>query len=167
MIPTGRLFSAAGQYDSAHDGAPRIDGDRDPRAVGRGLVHGRVLILPCYVEFQSRLFRLVSGFKVRDGAFDPTIREFTITNTGIGIGNRFEGVEAVLSGMVPGGRRRGSSCYSVEGQRHRAVQLAPMSNEMLPIVEDEFAIADLLEMVLTDGGYRVMIATNGRRRRAI
>jgi CheY-like chemotaxis protein len=38
-----------------------------------------------------------------------------------------------------------------------------MSNEMLLIVEDEYAIAELLEMVLTDGGYRVMIAANGRQ----
>lgn len=31
------------------------------------------------------------------------------------------------------------------------------------IVEDEFAIADLLEMVLTDEGYRVLTAANGRQ----
>jgi len=31
------------------------------------------------------------------------------------------------------------------------------------IVEDEFAIADLLEMVLTDEGYRVLTAINGRQ----
>jgi CheY-like chemotaxis protein len=31
------------------------------------------------------------------------------------------------------------------------------------IVEDEFAIADLLEMVLTDAGYRVLMAANGRQ----
>ena len=31
------------------------------------------------------------------------------------------------------------------------------------IVEDEFAIADLLEMVLTDEGYRVLRAANGRQ----
>jgi CheY-like chemotaxis protein len=31
------------------------------------------------------------------------------------------------------------------------------------IVEDEFAIADLLEMVLTDEGYRVVLAANGRQ----
>jgi CheY-like chemotaxis protein len=30
------------------------------------------------------------------------------------------------------------------------------------IVEDEFAIADMLEMVLTDEGYRVLLATNWR-----
>ena len=31
------------------------------------------------------------------------------------------------------------------------------------IVEDEFVIADLLEMVLTDEGYRVLQAANGRQ----
>lgn len=31
------------------------------------------------------------------------------------------------------------------------------------IVEDEFTIAELLEMVLTDEGYRVLLAANGRR----
>ena len=31
------------------------------------------------------------------------------------------------------------------------------------IVEDEFAIADLLEMVLTDEGYHVLTAANGRQ----
>ena len=31
------------------------------------------------------------------------------------------------------------------------------------IVEDEFAIAALLEMVLTDEGYRVLTAANGRQ----
>ena len=30
------------------------------------------------------------------------------------------------------------------------------------IVEDEFAIADLLEMALSDEGYRVLVAGNGR-----
>ena len=59
-----------------------------------------VLIVLRYVELQSRLFRLISVFKVRDGAFDPTIREFTITDAGIVIGKPFEGVEAVLSGIA-------------------------------------------------------------------
>lgn len=31
------------------------------------------------------------------------------------------------------------------------------------IVEDEFAIADLLETILTDEGYRVVVANNGRQ----
>jgi CheY-like chemotaxis protein len=38
-----------------------------------------------------------------------------------------------------------------------------MSNQTVLIVEDEFAIADLLEMALTDEGYRVVRAANGRQ----
>ncbi|MFC7556411.1 RAD55 family ATPase [Pseudoroseomonas wenyumeiae] len=58
------------------------------------------MIMLRYVELKSRLYRLLSLFKVREGAFDPTIREFEITATGIIVGERFEGVEAVLSGMA-------------------------------------------------------------------
>ena len=38
-----------------------------------------------------------------------------------------------------------------------------MSNELVLIVEDEFAIAELLEMALTDEGYRTALAANGRQ----
>ena len=59
-----------------------------------------VMVVLRYVELKSRLYRLVSLFKVREGAFDPTIREFEITTTGIVIGEPFKGAEAVLSGMA-------------------------------------------------------------------
>jgi circadian clock protein KaiC len=59
-----------------------------------------VMILLRYVELRSRLYRLISLFKVREGAFDPTIREFEITGTGIVVGQPFVGVEGVLSGMA-------------------------------------------------------------------
>jgi circadian clock protein KaiC len=58
------------------------------------------MILVRYVELRSQLYRLISLFKVREGAFDPTIREFTITEAGVVIGKPFEGVEAVLSGTA-------------------------------------------------------------------
>lgn len=38
-----------------------------------------------------------------------------------------------------------------------------MSNELVLIVEDEFAIAELLDMALTERGYRVVMAANGRQ----
>ena len=60
------------------------------------------LILLRYVELRSRLSRLISIFKVRDGAFDPTIREFSITDAEIVIGNPFQAAEAVLSGLARG-----------------------------------------------------------------
>ncbi|MBV1800307.1 ATPase domain-containing protein [Siccirubricoccus sp. G192] len=59
-----------------------------------------VMVMLRYVELQSRLYRLISLFKVREGAFDPTIREFEITAAGITVGEPFERVEAVLSGMA-------------------------------------------------------------------
>ena len=43
---------------------------------------------------------LQSLMKVREGAFDSTIRRFTISEAGITIGEPFEGVEAVLTGMA-------------------------------------------------------------------
>jgi len=59
-----------------------------------------VMVLMRYVELRSRLYRLVSLFKVRDVAFDPAIREFAITEAGLVVGQPFEGVEATLGGMA-------------------------------------------------------------------
>ena len=54
------------------------------------------MVLLRYVELRSRLCRLISLSKVREGAFDPTIREFSITDTGVVIGKPFEGVQTAL-----------------------------------------------------------------------
>ena len=74
-----------------------------------------VMVLMRYVELRSRLYRLISLFKVREGAFDPTIREFAITGTGIVVGEPFEGVEAVLSGMAREAARRAAVAAGTEG----------------------------------------------------
>lgn len=68
-----------------------------------------VLVLMRYVEIQSRLYRLISLFKVREGAFDPRIREFRIADTGIVVGEPFEGADAVLSGMARDAARRAAA----------------------------------------------------------
>jgi circadian clock protein KaiC len=59
-----------------------------------------VMVVLRYVELRSRLFRLISLIKVREGTFDPTIREFAITDAGIVVKEPFLGVAAVLSGMA-------------------------------------------------------------------
>jgi circadian clock protein KaiC len=59
-----------------------------------------VMVLMRYVELRSRLYRLISLLKAREGAFDPTIREFAIPGAGLTVGEPFQGVEAVLSGMA-------------------------------------------------------------------
>ena len=45
------------------------------------------MVLLRYVELRSRLCRLISASKVRVGAFDPTLREFSITDAGVVVGN--------------------------------------------------------------------------------
>jgi circadian clock protein KaiC len=71
-----------------------------------------VMVLVRYVELRSRLYRLISLFKVREGAFDPTIREFEITGTGIVVGQPFAGVEGVLSGIAREAARSASAALS-------------------------------------------------------
>jgi circadian clock protein KaiC len=71
------------------------------------------VVLLRYVELRSQLFRLISLFKVREGAFDPTIRQFVITDSGIVVGEPFEGVEAILSGM-PREAARNAALISLE-----------------------------------------------------
>lgn len=58
------------------------------------------LLLMRYIEIPPRRFRLISLLKLRDGAFDATIRKFEITESGIVVDQPFEGIEAVLSGLA-------------------------------------------------------------------
>ena len=53
-----------------------------------------------YVEFNSRVHRLVSVIKVRDSDFDPSLREFRITAHGIEVGGTFGAREDVLRGAA-------------------------------------------------------------------
>ena len=71
-----------------------------------------VMVLMRYVELRSRLYRLISLVKVREDAFDPTIREFTIGGAGAVVGEPFEGVERVLSGMDRGVAEGGTAVPS-------------------------------------------------------
>ena len=58
------------------------------------------LILLRAVELRARLYRLLAIQKVRDSAFDPTLREFRITSGGIDVASTFESAEAILSGLA-------------------------------------------------------------------
>jgi circadian clock protein KaiC len=74
------------------------------------------MVLMRYVEFRSRLYRLISLVKVREDAFDPTIREFTIGDAGAVVGKPFEGVEGVLSGMARNVATGGAAVPSGDSQ---------------------------------------------------
>jgi circadian clock protein KaiC len=57
------------------------------------------LVLLRYVEVRSQLGRMLSLVKMRDSDFDPSLRSFRITTTGIELGDRFARADAVLSGF--------------------------------------------------------------------
>lgn len=67
------------------------------------------VIMLRYLELGSRLHRIISLMKVREGAGDPTIRRFTISETGITVGEPFAGVEALLTGMAREAPRAGAA----------------------------------------------------------
>ena len=80
---------------------PELMGTDIRSPVGGGIAWlAEVMVVLRYVEIHSRLYRLISLFKVREGAFDPSIREFMITDAGIVVGKPFEGVEAILGGTA-------------------------------------------------------------------
>ncbi len=67
------------------------------------------LLLLRYVELRSHLYRLLSILKMRDSAYDSSIREFRITGRGFELASSFQSAEAILSGFArsiePSGRR--------------------------------------------------------------
>lgn len=58
------------------------------------------VILLRYVELRSQLYRLISILKVRDSAYDPSIREFKITEQGLDVAESFASAEAILTGLA-------------------------------------------------------------------
>jgi circadian clock protein KaiC len=53
-----------------------------------------------YVELRSQLYRLISIIKVREGDYDPAIREFKISDQGIDVASTFASAEAILTGTA-------------------------------------------------------------------
>ncbi|WP_257448176.1 ATPase domain-containing protein [Archangium lipolyticum] len=58
-----------------------------------------------YLELRSQMYRLLSIMKMRESAYDTSLREFRITSKGIDVADSFESAEVLLSGH---GRLRGS-----------------------------------------------------------
>lgn len=65
------------------------------------------VIMLRYVEVRSHLYRLLSVMKMRDSAYDTSIREFKITGNGLEVAPSYASAEAILTGRppaVPAGR---------------------------------------------------------------
>ncbi|HEX8437253.1 ATPase domain-containing protein [Archangium sp.] len=70
-----------------------------------------VLVLR-YLELRSQMYRLLSIMKMRESAYDTSLREFRITPQGIDVADSFASAEAILSGH---GRLRGEHGKKGEG----------------------------------------------------
>ena len=53
-----------------------------------------------HVELRARLRRLISVVKMREGAGDPSLREFSIGKHGIEVSPTFDSAEAILTGIA-------------------------------------------------------------------
>jgi circadian clock protein KaiC len=51
-----------------------------------------------FFELRSRIYRILSILKVRDCAYDTSLREFHITSSGITLDKTVDNAEAILSG---------------------------------------------------------------------
>lgn len=87
-------------------GATAVWSYETPRFVGADIpapLHGISpiidnAVLLRFVEVESRLERMLSIMKKRDGSFDSTLRRYTIDQRGIQIGDSFANAEALLTG---------------------------------------------------------------------
>ena len=52
-----------------------------------------------YVELRSQIYRLLSVMKMRESAYDGSLREFRISPDGIDVAKSFESAESILNGL--------------------------------------------------------------------
>lgn len=58
------------------------------------------LVLMRWVEFRSEMYRILSVLKMRDSAYDATIRQYAITDTGLHVLQPIETAEGLLTGIA-------------------------------------------------------------------
>jgi circadian clock protein KaiC len=75
------------------------------------------VILLRYIELRSQLYRLLSVMKMRESAYDTSIREFKITDRGLRVAESFASAEAILTGHARhAGAGRGEGKGEPEGR---------------------------------------------------
>lgn len=68
------------------------------------------IVLLRHVELNAQLYRLISILKLRDSAYDSTIREFRITERGVSVADTFNAANHVMTGnAMPNGETRASA----------------------------------------------------------
>ncbi|NVB81870.1 MAG: hypothetical protein HOV81_26045 [Kofleriaceae bacterium] len=100
------FFAALGDYFVSHGTTVTFtteSGDILGRAIEPPFTNAsrmcQNILLLRYTEARGRMRRVFSVVKIRDSGFDPAIREFTITDRGIVIGDSLEDLDKVLIGQ--------------------------------------------------------------------
>ena len=78
------------------------------------------VILLRYVELRSQLHRLISIMKMRESAYDTSIREFRITDGGVEVATSFASAEAILTGIGRVGRTGDAADRPARGRARKA-----------------------------------------------
>ena len=110
------------------------------------------IILLRHVEHRAAILRALAILKVRDDDYDAKMREIKITDDGIRLLDTFDDASNLMSG---------GGTAELNGRRRARNRSMPGTPSIL-IVEDEYGLAELLRDMLTELGYEVSLAINGR-----
>ena len=122
------------------------------------------MVLLRFVEYRARLHRMISIMKVRGSSFDPALREFEISKRGIELAKNFESAERILSGFGTEKPTRVRQRQKEEPTSYvEATDSRLKSMQTVLIVDDEFGVAEVLQSILEDEGYRAVTAINGKQ----
>jgi circadian clock protein KaiC len=71
-----------------------------PELVSKMAAQVENIMLLRHVELYSQLYRLISIMKMRQSGYDPSIREFRITDYGLDVASTFKSAESILTGIA-------------------------------------------------------------------
>ena len=71
-----------------------------PELVSKVAVQVENIVFLRHVELYSQLYRLISIMKMRQSGYDPSIREFRITDHGLDVASTFKSAESILTGIA-------------------------------------------------------------------
>jgi circadian clock protein KaiC len=104
------------------------------------------------LEVERTICNMIGVVKLRDSGFDPTMREFRLTNSGIELARAQAVGLAWPAGAAPRSQRSPAAEHAGHAER----------KPYILIVDDEFGLAELIAEVLSEKGYATAIAINGQ-----
>jgi circadian clock protein KaiC len=130
-----------------------IDGAGRPPISGISAVTHNMLLLR-HLEVDQKLTKMLSILKLRDSGFDPSLREFRLSDRGIVMGDQLAHAPRPIR-TEPRGRGNERETAATPVAAHE-------SRPLVVIVDDEFGLAELVAEVLAEKGYATAIAINGQ-----